>query len=163
MRWTWLLVDSEDLRERPGVPLHPLAGVVDDELVAIPGKRHRVGLDGVVIVARRAVGEVDRVGSVDQCGLGIADQDLDRLPDETVGRAWVRPGLLKCSRRRGLVRDLDQGGGVIGLLLCLGQDDRDRFTVPVDAVVLHHGKSAPPAALGPVRNSGGGCIRGALR
>ena len=58
------LVDSEHLRERPGVQLHPLAGVVDDEVVAVPRERHRVGLDRVVVVARRAVREVDGVGRV---------------------------------------------------------------------------------------------------
>ena len=48
-----LVVDPEHLRERPGVPLHALAGVMDDQLVAVPRERHRVGFDRVVIVARR--------------------------------------------------------------------------------------------------------------
>ena len=50
-----LLVDPEHLRERPGVPLHALAGVMDDQLVAVPRERDRVGFDRVVVVARGRV------------------------------------------------------------------------------------------------------------
>ena len=143
-----LLVDAEDLRERPGVALHALAGVVNDELVAVPAKRDRMRLDRVVIVARRPVGEIDGVGRVDQGGLGIAHQHLDWLPHETVGRPWMRSGLLKSTRRRRLVRDVDQRRGVVGLLLCLGQDDRDRLTVPMNGLVLHHGQVGAPGRFG---------------
>ncbi len=143
-----ILVDSEDLRQRPRVQFHPLAGVVDDEVLAVPRQRHSMRFDRVVVVARRPVGEIDRAGSVGECSLGIADQDLDRLTDEAVGRARVRSGLVEGARRRGLVGDLDQRGGVVGLLLGLSEDDRDRLPVPVDAVVLHDGQGAAPGRLG---------------
>jgi hypothetical protein len=75
----------------------------------------------------------------------------------------MRLALLESARWRGLVDDLDQRCGVVGLLVRLGQDDRDRLAIPVDAVVCMTGRSLPPAASGSVRNNGGGCIRGALR
>ena len=36
---------------------------------------------------------------------------------------------------------------MVGLLLCLGQDDRDRLAVPVDAVVLHDRQVAAAGRL----------------
>ena len=86
-----LLLDSEHLRERPRVQLHSLAGVVDDEVVAVPGQRHRVRLDRVVVVARRAVGEVDRVGAAASAASASPIPNLERLTHETVGRARRAP------------------------------------------------------------------------
>lgn len=102
-----LLVDPEHLRERPGVPLHALTGVMDDQLVSIPRERHRMGFDRVVTVARGRVREIDGVGGVDQCGLRIADEDLDWLADETVGCPRMCPRFLERARRRRLICDLD--------------------------------------------------------
>jgi len=79
-------------------PFTPWPGVVDDELVAVPGKGDRVGLDRIVVVARRPIRQVDGVGGIDQCGLGIADQHLDGLSHEAVGRPRVCPRLLEGSR-----------------------------------------------------------------
>jgi hypothetical protein len=120
---------------------------VDDEVVAVPGERHRVRLDRVVIVAGRAVDEVDGVRRVGQRGLSVADENLDRLAD-AVRRARVCPGLRESARRRGLVGDRDQRGGVVSLLLGFGQDHGDRLAVPVDAVVLHDRQVAAPGRPG---------------
>ena len=62
--------------------VHRLRGVVDDQLVAVPGERRRVQLDRVVVVARRAVGGVDLVRRGGERRLGVADLVAQRLAQE---------------------------------------------------------------------------------
>ena len=45
---------------------------------------------------------------------------------------------------------------MVGLLLRLGQDDRDRLAVPMDAVVLHDLQAAAPGRLGAGQEQGRG-------
>ena len=158
-----LLVDTEHLRERPGVPLHALAGVMDDQLDSVPRQRDRVGFDRVVIVARGRVRQIDRVRGVDQCGLRIADEDLDRLADEAVGRPRMS---LASSKVRGGAESYVTSINEAAWSACSCVSAR---TIAIGSPFqwmrgsCMTGKFAPPAALGPVRNIGGGCFRGELR
>ena len=62
-----------------------LRGVVHDQAASpVPGDGRRVQLDGVVVVARRAVGRVDPSGAAGQRRLGIADLDGGRLAQDVV-------------------------------------------------------------------------------
>jgi hypothetical protein len=55
---------------------------VDGELIAIPRNRRPMKFDGIMIVARRAVGQIDLERSVLQRGLGVPDLDRRRLAQD---------------------------------------------------------------------------------
>ncbi len=140
-----LILQAEHARDRRRGRVHELARVMDDKFLAFPRDRRGVQFDRVVVMARRTVGTVDNHRRAGQRRLGIADLEFGWFAED---RFWrVRPalgGLERRDRRLGVIADLDQCGGMIGLLLGLGEHHRHGLTIPVDARVLHDRQGARP-------------------
>ena len=128
----------EHVGDRLRLGRHELAGVVDDQFVADPRDRRSMRLDRVVVVTRRAIDVIDLVRRRRQHRIRIADLVQQRLTHEQARLRTLRPGRSERGdgRFHRIGRD-DQRLRVIGLLLRLGEHDRDRLAVPVDSVVLH--------------------------
>ena len=106
-------------------------------------------LDWSVVVARRRVLDVHLVRGGGKRRLCIADLLLQRLAHEQAGLASLGLGGGKRDDRVLLfIGNTDQTLGVVGLFLRLGEHERDRLAVPVDAVILHDGQIVGTGGLG---------------
>ena len=80
-----LFLQPEHLGNRPGFVRHRLRGIVDSQLVALPGKGAGVQLDRSVVMAGRRVLDIDFAGRSRKRSLGVADLLLQRLAQEHPG------------------------------------------------------------------------------
>ena len=126
-----------------------LRRVVDHQFVAVPQDRRRMRFYRVMVLKGRTVYGVDRCRRRRHRRFGIADVALERLTHRQPLGGAVRLGFVECGDRRfRLVGRADQRGGMIRLLLTVGQHQRDRLAVPVDSVVLHDRKIVAAAGSG---------------
>ena len=122
-----------------------LAGIMDDEVVALPDDCRGMWLDRIVVVARCPIDVIDLVRRSLQRRIGIADLVEQWLSHEGRLRQTGCLGLCeRGGRRLGCVGNLDQRRRMIRLLLRPGEHHGNRLAIPMDAVVLHDRKIAGP-------------------
>ena len=114
---------------------------MNDQVVQIPTYGGRMQLDRVVIMSRRVIHRIDfEWGRFEGCS-GVPDLDQQRLTLKNAGLGAFPCMVADSFGKLRLLGATDERFGVIGLLLSLGEYDRDRLTVPMNQIVLHDGKA----------------------
>ena len=132
--------------------IHGLRGVENHHGAAIiPGRDRRVGLDRVVVEARRPVNMTDADLRLSECLVDIADLDFRRFARMSVGTKALDFAASNEDFRASLAGiDRYERCAMLRLLQCFGYHQGHRLTIPVHVGILHDRRIAQRKALADV-------------